>query len=70
MFDERDPLSTKTTIKLKVDKSAIKLNEVFNLRHKRVLDNWYDIREKIKYAAIEGGSLTILGLVKYNSESD
>ena len=41
------------------------------MRHKRsVLDNPFDVREKIKYAAIEGGSLTLLGLMKYNSNTD
>ena len=70
MFDERDPLSEKNRIRLKIDKKANKLNEVFNLRHKRSMDNWFDVREKIKYAAIEGGSMTLLGLIKYNAEKD
>ena len=70
LFDERDPLSEKNKIRLKIDKNAQRLNEVFNLRHKRTMDNWYELQEKIKYAAIEGGSMTLLGLVKYSAEND
>ena len=29
-----------------------------------------DMQEKVKYAAIEGSSLTLLGLIRYNIETD
>ena len=36
LIDERDPLNPMKTKNLKIDKSAaLKLEEVFNLRHKR-----------------------------------
>ena len=35
LIDERDPLNLKTKQNLKINKDALKLDEVFNLRHKR-----------------------------------
>ena len=55
---------------LRIDTSAFKLEEVFSLRHKRPFENYLDMQEKIKYMVIEGGSITLLGLVKYNPGLD
>ena len=75
LIDERDPLNQKTSRNLKIDKGALKLDEVFNLRHKRrqiiyVPEMVVAPEERVKYAAIEGSSLTLLGLIRYNVQTD
>ena len=75
LIDERDPLNLKTKQNLKINKDALKLDEVFNLRHKRrqiiyMPEGTVAMEERVKYAAIEGSSLTLLGLIRYNVQTD
>ena len=71
LFDERNPIESRTH--LNINKDALKLNEVFNLRHKRKIKDNIDgisVIERVKYVALEGSSLTLLGLMKYNADKD
>lgn len=78
LFDERNPLDSKVKTVLNVGKHSVKPLEVevFNIRHKRKLELILDQQlesqsfSKIKYAAMEGASVSILGLMKYNAEKD
>ena len=70
LIDETgDRLKLKNTT-LAVAKSANQLESVFNLRRKRKLREYLDVVEVVKYVALEGTSLSLLGLVKYDVESD
>ena len=71
LFDEREPLSSRGKMAvLKVGKDGFKLDESFNLRHKRSQENIWIPIDQVKYVALEGSSLTLLGLIKYNAGSD
>ena len=64
LFDE------KSNKKLNIPKSATDCPDfIFGLKQKRILDV-SNFAERIKFVAIEGSSLTLLGLVKYDSEED
>ena len=76
LFDERNPLDSKVRTVLNLGKDCVKPNEVevFNIRHKRKIEQIMGLEfyglSRIKYAAMEGASITILGLMKYNAELD
>lgn len=55
---------------LVLHREAAQLESVFNLKGKRKIDPMNIAYDKVKFAAVEGGSLTLLGLIKYDSNSD
>jgi len=55
---------------LVLQKEAAQLESVFNLNVKRKFDPMNEFKDKVKFAAVEGGSLTLFGLIKYDSNSD
>lgn len=81
LFDERDPLSTQVKMRLKLEKSVIDRSnlKVSNLRHKRQMmpfEYWSDLilyrrnYSLVKFVALEGASLTCLGVFSYDAATD
>ena len=52
-----------------VNKESQKVDMIFNVRQKRISDV-FKMHDTIRYAVIEGSSVTLLGLVKYDASQD
>ena len=71
MFGFKDIHDKKNDTKkdvLYLDEDSAKIDSCFNLQAKRTQRKFQF--DTLKYAVIEGSSLTFLGLVKYNSAKD
>ena len=67
LIDEKDPHRREKT--LRIPKGSIDIDNVFNLKHKRKVDIYNPAIDKVKFKILEGASVTLLGLVKYNLET-
>ena len=66
MLDESKPVGSEAANVLAINQGAEKeIDMVFNLKHTRL--PWGMRFDMVKYVVLEGTSLTLLGLVKYEA---
>ena len=66
LLDEKDPLESP----LRVNSASQKIDHLYNVKQKRMAIEFVLNKELVKYMTLEGSSLTLLGLVRYNATKE